>query len=234
MCVAAMAWMAHPRWRLVAIGNRDEAHVRATAPLARWDNGVLAGRDLQAGGTWLGVHSNGRFALVTNRRLKGGPLPGKTSRGALVTDWLTRTPLPDLTTLNPFNLLTVTDSRAELMTNHPAPQSRTLPPGIHGLANGAPDERWFKTVTLETALTAWLERDGEPPDLLQPLGDQRPDPADPDNPFAAPFIRGEHYGTRCSSVVAVDQAGRGVIIERSFAEDSQVTGEIALNFRWPA
>ena len=73
MCVAAIAWLAHPRWRLVAIGNRDEFHGRPTAPLARWDNGVLAGRDLQAGGTWLGVHADGRFALVTNLRAEGYP-----------------------------------------------------------------------------------------------------------------------------------------------------------------
>lgn len=72
MCVAAIAWAAHPRWRLVAIGNRDEFHARPAAPLARWDNGIVAGRDLEAGGTWLGV-SPGRFALVTNYRVDGYP-----------------------------------------------------------------------------------------------------------------------------------------------------------------
>ncbi len=234
MCVAALAWMTHPRWRLVAIGNRDEFHARPTAPLAGWDNGITAGRDLEASGTWLGVHPAGRFALVTNRRTEGGPLIGKTSRGALVTDCLLGTPLPDLITLNPFNLFAVADGRAQLMTNHPAPQRRTLAAGIHGLSNGAPDDRWFKTVQLETALAAWLEGSGEPAGLLELLCDERRDPADPDNPFAAPFIRNDRYGTRCSSVVAVDQAGAGVIIERSFAADGAATGETALQFRWPA
>ena len=232
MCVAAMAWMAHPRWQLVAIGNRDELHARPTAPLACWDNGVLAGRDLQAGGTWLGVHPNGRFALVTNRRVEGGPQPGMTSRGALVTDCLLGMPLPDLTTLNSFNLFAVADGQARLMTNHPDAAMGTLAPGIHGLSNGAPDDRWFKTAQLEIALAAWLDREGEAADLLEPLGDQRPDPADADNPFTAPFIHNDRYGTRCSSVVAIDQAGAGVIIERRFDELGVVTGETALKFVW--
>ena len=85
MCVAALAWLAHPRWRLVAIGNRDEFHARPTAPLARWSGGVIAGQDLQAGGTWLGVREQ-RFGLVTNLRALGFPQPDMVSRGALVTD----------------------------------------------------------------------------------------------------------------------------------------------------
>ena len=234
MCVAAMAWMAHPRWQLVAIGNRDELHARPTAPLARWDNCVLAGQDLQAGGTWLGVHPSGKFALVTNRRVEGGPQPGRASRGALVTDSLLGMPLSDLATLNPFNLFAVADGQARLMTNHPDIASSPLAPGIHGLSNGAPEDRWFKTAQLETALAAWLERGSEPVDLLEPLADQRSDPADADNPFTAPFIRNDRYGTRCSSVVAIDQAGAGMIIERRFDEQGGVTGETALDFRWPA
>ena len=234
MCVAAMAWMAHPRWQLVAIGNRDELHARPTAPLARWDNGVLAGQDLQAGGTWLGVHPDGRrFALVTNRRVEGGPQPGRASRGALVTQCLLGMPLTDLATLNPFNLFVVANSQARLMTNDPVAVSSTLAPGIHGLSNGAPEDRWFKTAQLEIALAAWLERAGAPADLLEPLGDRCPDPAEADNLFTAPFIRNERYGTRCSSVVAIDRAGAGVIIERRFDEVGVVTGETALDFRWP-
>lgn len=234
MCVAAMAWIAHPRWQLVAIGNRDELHARPTAALARWDNGVLAGRDLQAGGTWLGVHPSGRFALVTNRRVEGGPLPTMASRGALVTDCLLGMPLPDLATMNPFNLFVVAAKQARLLTNYPAAQNTTIAPGIHGLSNGAPNDRWFKTAQLQSALAAWLDREGEPADLLEPLSDQRPDPADADNPFTAPFIRNDRYGTRCSSVVAIDQAGVGVIIELRFNEEGALTGETLLDFRWPA
>ena len=87
MCVAALAWNAHRDWQLVAIGNRDEYHERPAAPLALWQNGIIAGRDLQLGGTWLGV-SGERFALVTNLRGHGLPDPAKVSRGSLVTDLL--------------------------------------------------------------------------------------------------------------------------------------------------
>src|SRR5690606_22104535 len=90
MCIMAMAWHAHPRWRLLLVGNRDELHARPAAPLARWDepDHLIAGRDLQSGGTWLGVSEQGRCAIVTNRRGYGLPDPAKASRGALVTDLL--------------------------------------------------------------------------------------------------------------------------------------------------
>ena len=93
MCVAALAW--HPRWRLVAIGNRDEYRFRSAAALARWDanrNGgskIIAGRDLLGGGTWLGVGDADRFAVVTNRRGFGDPDPARRSRGELVSALLT-------------------------------------------------------------------------------------------------------------------------------------------------
>src|SRR3546814_7425922 len=88
MCVLAFAWRAHPHWPLIAAGNRDELHARPAQPLARWDrpDHLLAGRDLQSGGTWLGVSEQGRFAVVTNLRGYGAPEPGRASRGALVTD----------------------------------------------------------------------------------------------------------------------------------------------------
>src|SRR3546814_14928386 len=88
MCVLAFAWRAHPHWPLIAAGNRDELHARPAQPLARWDrpDHLLAGRDLQSGGTWLGVSEQGRFAVVTNLRGYGAPEPGRAARGALVPD----------------------------------------------------------------------------------------------------------------------------------------------------
>ena len=234
MCVAALAWMAHPRWRLVAIGNRDEFHARPTAPLARWDNGVLAGRDLEAGGTWLGVYAAGRFALVTNLRAQGYPQPGMTSRGALATDWLLgRRPDP-AAAMNPFNLWLADARQLSFVTNHPAWTEHALPPGIHGLSNGARGDRWFKTARLEAALAAWLGQ-GQPAEVLfAALADRTPQSPDPEDTFSAVFIANPDYGTRCSSVILLDRAGVGVIMERRFAADGRVTGDTALDFRWPA
>jgi uncharacterized protein with NRDE domain len=134
MCVAAFAWQAHPRWRLVAIGNRDEYHERPAAPLARWDGGagIIAGRDLRSGGTWLGVSEAGRFALVTNRRGYGEAAPDRASRGALVTDLLQGhgrygdpivAPLGEF---NPFNLILADSAEARFLSNRPD-EIRTSP-----------------------------------------------------------------------------------------------------------
>ena len=234
MCVAAIAWLAHPRWKLVAIGNRDEFHGRPTAPLAEWDNGIIAGRDLQAGGTWLGIHPAGRFALVTNLRAEGYPQPGMASRGALVTDWLLDQPLGDLAAINPFNLFVAGPDGAELLTNHPAPQPQPLAPGIHGLSNGSFADRWYKTLRLEAALAEWLVAGSDDPaPLFAALADTTRAPDTPDAKFSSVFITNPAYGTRCSTVVLVDDAGVGTIIERSFDASGAATGEVTLEFGWP-
>lgn len=232
MCVAALAWNAHPRWRLVVAGNRDEFHGRPTAPLMAWaKDGILAGRDLQAGGTWLGV-SAGRFALVTNHRAEGYPKPELASRGALVSDWLRGDEPARGPAMNPFNLWLATRERLLFVTNHPRAEGLALNDGVHGLSNGPRAERWFKTAQLEAALGAWLAAGEEPDALLAALADETPDPADPDNRFSSVFIHHPDYGTRCSTVIAVDVDGAGTITERSFDTDGAETGTVSLPFAW--
>lgn len=232
MCVAAIAWAAHPQWRFVAIGNRDEFHGRPTAPLARWaDAPILAGRDLQAGGTWLGV-SEGRFGLVTNLRVPGYPKPDLASRGALVTNWLSGLSPAATETLNPFNLWLAERDTLTFWSNHPAAEHIVLAPGIHGLSNGARGDRWFKTARLELALAEWLADRQDPAALFAALADPTPQSADPEDAFSSVFIRNPTYGTRCSTVVLVDADGRGRIIERSFDPAGARTGEVALTFDW--
>lgn len=238
MCVAAVAWNAHPRWQLVVAANRDEFHSRPTAPLARWDNGVIAGRDLEAGGTWLGVHEAGRFALVTNFRLPGYPKPALASRGGLVVDWLLGRPDHDGAAMNPFHLLRVGPQGADHVTNRPAPATQALSPGIHGLSNGRFDQPWPKTQRLGGALARWLvAASGDPAGLFAALADEAPLPREsdsegPEAPLSPVFIRNSTYGTRCSTVVLVDAAGHGRIIERRFGADGESTGATELGFAW--
>jgi uncharacterized protein with NRDE domain len=233
MCVAAIAWAADPRWRLVAIGNRDEFHERPTAPLAEWADGrIMAGRDLQAGGTWLGV-AQGRFGLVTNLRVPGYPRPELASRGALVTDWLRGTAPAAIETMNPFNLWLADRKRLQFVSNHPVPEQMELEPGIHGLSNGARGDRWFKTARLEAALAEWFATDAAPEALFGALADRTPQSADPEDTFSSVFIRNPTYGTRCSTVVLVDAQGHGRITERRFDASGEQTGETALQFSWP-
>jgi len=251
MCVAAIAWQAHPHWLLVAIGNRDEYHERPAAPLAAWDDGsgILAGRDLQSGGTWMGVSAAGRFALVTNLRGHGGPQPDRTSRGALVTDLLTghgrhadpaSTPLGDF---NPFNLIVADRQQAGFLSNRPDAVRMALAHGLYGLSNGPLDQPWPKTLQLKGALTDWL---GGPADdvasLFAALREERLDavglpPREPSDvaleAIATPvFINNPVYGTRCATVVTIDRAGHGTIIERRFSPQGDATGETALTFDW--
>lgn len=232
MCVAALAWHADPRWPLVAIGNRDEYHHRPTAPLATWTDGrIKAGRDLQAGGTWLGV-ADARFGLVTNLRVPGYPRPELASRGALVTDWLRGNEPAAIETMNPFNLWLADRDRARFFTNHPQAEAHELEPGIHGLSNGARGDRWFKTARLESALAQWLNHGDGPAALFAALRDETPESADPEDGFSPVFIRNPAYGTRCSTVVIVDAAGQGRIIERRFDPDGVQIGESELGFVW--
>jgi len=237
MCVAAAAWLAHPRWRLVAIGNRDEYHERPAAPLDRWDDGsrIIAGKDLRAGGTWLGVGEAGRFALVTNFRVEGHPKPGMASRGALVSDWLATGTLNLTPQMNPFNLFVADETELRLITNYPAAEDRVLPPGIHGLSNGAFDHPWPKSRALCASLADWLDGSAEDfSPLFAALADRTEfavgsEPADgPEPPYSPVFIANPVYGTRCSTVIAIDHEGSGTIAERGFTAAGAPSGETLL------
>ena len=234
MCVAALAWQADPRWKLVVIGNRDEYHARAAAPLERWpESPVIAGRDLQAGGTWMGVGPGG-FGLVTNLRVPGYPRPDMASRGRLITDWLEGTALTATEAMNPFNLWLGSAERLRFFSNYPEPLELDLQPGIHGLSNGARGDRWFKTARLEEALALWLAEDRTPEDLFAALADQTPESGDPEDAFSSVFIRNPTYGTRCSTIALVDAHGSGEIIERRFDPWGECTGQTQLEFEWQA
>lgn len=228
MCVLAFAWSIHPRWRLVAAGNRDEFHDRPAAPLARWADrpGIIAGRDLASGGTWMGVGPEGRFAVITN--VRGQTLrTDARSRGFLVTAALAGEPLGDLAACNGFSLVTVDPGAARFTTNRPQLAAQALQPGLYGLANAELDAPWPKTVRLKTILSGWL---GGPADDLAPLLASLAEEVPDDHAFGSIFIRNPVYGTRCSTVVAVDHAGAGVIVERRFAPNSAASGETSIEF----
>lgn len=245
MCLIAFAWNAHPRWRLVLAANRDEFHARPAAPLAMWDQvpGMAAGRDLESGGTWLGAHADGRVAVVTNVRVPGADMSGR-SRGSLVAEYLasgqgseawTRAQLPQAAAYRPFNLLCFDPANACYLGNHPAPGMRQLTPGVHGLSNADIDTPWPKTRALVDVLEHWVDGDG---DDIAPLWAALADPAEwpdarlPDTGIgialerrlSAAFIRGHAYGTRASTVVTVDTQGTVCIRERRYGPDGVFTG----------
>ncbi len=245
MCILALAWRADPRWRLVAVANRDELHARPSAPLGRWADRpqLIAGRDLQSGGTWLGVSEQGRFAAVTNLRGFGPPSPERASRGTLMTDLLShegRYADPDDTALddfNPFNAIVADARAARFLSNRPTPVQRHLPPGLYGMSNGPLDEPWPKTARLKDRLAEWMATGGHVETLFDDLRDGSWTTDDPtpaaDAPQAPIFVLNPVYGTRCSTVVAIDAEGRGLIAERRYGPDGAPTGDTQLTFRWP-
>ncbi len=245
MCLILAAFAAHPRHALVLAANRDEFHARPSAPAGWVEPGLLAGRDLEAGGTWLALGRGGRFAAVTNVREPGRTRAGAPSRGALpIRAVLDPRPLPavledlaqDLGAYNGCNLLAGSATELGHLSNRgggPAP----VPPGVHGLSNHLLDTPWPKVARGKAALRAWLEGGGEDLEgLFALLGDRRPAP-DADLPdtgvplawertLSAAFIVAPGYGTRCSTVLLLGRDGGARFVERSFGPDGSLLGEV--------
>jgi uncharacterized protein with NRDE domain len=231
MCVLAIAWQAHPRWRLVVAANRDEFHDRPAQPLHRWPDGLIAGRDARAGGTWLAVGA-ARFAAVTNLRGSRAPDPARRSRGALVAGLATGAIAPaaaGLEAYNPFNAVLVDARGPHFLTNRPA-KAIALAPGLHAMSNGPLDPPWRKTVRLTRVIERWLAAGGGP---VEALFDGLRDPAPPaGEQDAAIFVADPVYGTRCSTVVTIDADGAGAIAERRYDASGATTGETRVDFTW--
>lgn len=253
MCLILLAWQAHPEFPLVVAANRDEFLARPTAAAAFWiDAGppeILAGRDLQAGGTWLGITRSGRFAALTNYRQAENRDATSPSRGTLVSDFLAGTMpadgyLADLQTraadFRGFNLICGTcDTGLWHCANRdadgrPGHVVQRLLPGIYGLSNNLLDVPWPKVAqgksALARALTA-LPGEGPLLDLLR--DDTRHDDArlprtgislDWERTLSAAFVRAPGYGTRSSTVITLDR--RGML---SFDEQTWLAGALPGN-----
>jgi uncharacterized protein with NRDE domain len=219
MCLIAIAWQAHPDYPLVVAANRDEWRDRPAEPAGWWHDhpDILAGRDLQAGGTWMGITRAGRFAAVTNFRDPSERRSTALSRGTLVTEFLLGgdTPAEFLSTLarrsaryNGFNLL-VSDGPSLFYFGSREGEVRSVEPGVHALSNHLLDEPWPKVRRARAAMHEALG-DGDDP-LFAMLSDTSPGADDelPDTGvglekermLSPALITGETYGTRASTVL---------------------------------
>jgi uncharacterized protein with NRDE domain len=244
VCLIVLAWNATARERLVLVGHRDEFHARATAPMDWWGSPrLLAGRDLVAGGTWLGVAAGGRFGAVTN--VRGAPSPADPpSRGTLIPRFLAGRERPgefmgalaaDAHRYAGFSLLLGDERELWYLSNGDAAGALRLEPGIYGLSNGTLGTDWPKVRRSRERLAARLERPlGEPEELLGLLADRTP-PPDAELPdtgiglelerlLSSPFVVGERYGTRAATAVVLDHDGGGQVVERSLGADGAATG----------
>ncbi len=235
MCLIVAAWRVHPDYPLVVAANRDEFHARPTASAARWADAphVLAGRDLEAGGTWLGVTDGGRFAAVTNVREPGKP-QGPRSRGHLTRDFLTGvlSPRPFAdgiagSDFSGFNLL-LADTDTLCYRSNRDGAARELPPGVYGVSNHLLDTPWPKLATAKASFVRALERLPDEQPFFELLADDEvvPDENLPatglslewERRLSAVFVRSADYGTRASTLVLRRRDGSGVLVERSFAD----------------
>ncbi|MEO8068747.1 MAG: NRDE family protein [Flavobacteriales bacterium] len=230
MCLIVFAYRTHPRFPLIVVANRDEFLARPTAPASFWDDApdILAGRDLCAGGTWLGVTRQGRFAALTNYRDLRKPRPKNApSRGELVVRALKGEMDPEETRrYDGFNVLfgTADDLRYHNNING---AFALVEPGIHGLSNHLLNTPWPKVTSTKHAFTKAIERDRPDVDALFGIlkdGHVAADEQLPDTgldivrerALSAAFIVTEGYGTRCSTVVLVDHDGRVHFEERTW------------------
>lgn len=250
MCLALIAWQSHPDYPLVVAANRDEFYGRATRPAAWWGQAVslLAGRDEEAGGTWLGVNRRGRFALLTNVRAPTERNPHAPTRGALVVSAL-QSGEPISTWLrnlavrshayNGFNLLVgdalaAAGREAELhyYSNRLGEPPRRLEPGIYGLSNAFLDTPWPKVTRAVGRFACQIASRVDPDALLALMADRAlaPDSALPatgvplewERVLSAIQIRANGYGTRATTVITVRNDGLVVLVERAFdSEDPE-------------
>ena len=250
MCLALIALNAHPHYPLVIAANRDEFHARAAEPAHWWTHGVLAGRDRVGGGTWFGVTRAGRWALITNFREGATRDPDAPSRGGLVTQALgaaesalafSARASVDGQRFHGFNLL-VGDGAAGSYASNRASGGQALARGIVGLSNHLLDTPWPKVVRSKAALAAALARADDPlAAAFELLADRQQASAAAlpatgisaqwERILSPTFIVSPEYGTRCSSVMTIDDSGMARFVERSFDASGGSIGEVAHLFR---
>jgi uncharacterized protein with NRDE domain len=240
----------HPGLPLIVAANRDEFHARPTQKMHWWveKSTILAGRDLQGGGTWLGLDRRGRFATVTNFRDAVPPSRRRPSRGGLVTGFLETdlTPLDYFKTLEAdryagFNLLVYDGEQLAYLSNRGG-TAGLLPAGLYGVANATLDAPWPKVERTRAALGSLIDEDVVNESRLFRVLDDRERasardldtqglPFEKAHAFSAPFIVLPDYGTRCSTVLLRDANGELRVSEKRFGPDGHATGQSDFRFQ---
>lgn len=251
MCLILLSYRQHPEYPFIVAANRDEFLDRPTVQAGFWDTpeGLLAGKDIKAGGTWLGITRDFRFAAVTNYRDLASLREDAPSRGRLVLDYLAGDAAPDafLRHLQPsaqayngFNLL-VGNPAALWYYSNMEDEIRPLEPGHYGLSNHLLDTPWPKVEKGKRQLREIIANPVVSPDsLLDMLDDttRAPDallpetgvPLEWERELSAMRIQTPGYGTRVSTAVLVDRNQRVTFVERTLAHANIAGDEVAFDF----
>lgn len=242
MCLAVLAIAPRPGIELLLVANRDEFHDRPARQAEFWADApdVVGGRDLSKGGTWLGITRSGRYALLTNYRDPRDVKPDAPSRGLILREFLLgrqepRAFLQDLrgraSAFGGFNLV-VGDPLGAFWFSNRTNDPRELSRGVHGLSNALLDTPWPKVRKTKERLEALLSNESMSTESISieagfgilADAEQAPDSELPDTGvgleweriLSSPFIRSPKYGTRASTVVLIESAGRVTFAERTF------------------
>lgn len=246
MCLILLAYDQHPRYRLIVAANRDELHERPTQQAHPWPDvpGIIAGRDLERGGTWMGVDSRGRFAAVTNYRDVPLQPEAARSRGVLVSEFLqSSATAPDYSRdllrrggeYGGFSLF-VWDGSKLVWASNRSSDLRILSPGIYGLGNALLDSDEPKVRRARASFEEALQ-DGETSVLMESLLSLLADRGAPSDALADPaelslfepiFVSAGPYGTRSSTVLLLDSTASGLFVERSWSAAGEETGTVRL------
>ena len=250
MCLVLVVWRTHPQYPCLVAANRDEFHARPTAAAAWWPDHsqILAGRDLEAGGTWLGMTHTGRFAALTNYRDPEQRRAQAPSRGALVTYMLesgvsVAEGLAYLRAAGPgyngFNMIFSDGERLGIFESTRG-AGRELGPGIYGLSNHLLDTPWPKVQKAKSRLQAALSNITDTAPLLALLRDDRPAPdaqlpqtgvsVEWERLLSSAFVRAQDYGTRCSTIIRIEAQGRAHFEEWSWSPIGAEIGRTSLQF----
>jgi uncharacterized protein with NRDE domain len=250
MCLILFAWRARDEYPLVVAANRDEFHGRPSAGAAFWNDQpqVLAGRDLECMGTWLGVTRSGKFAAITNFRDMTDLREGKRSRGLIASRFLegsigAREFVAAITRegddYRGFNLLAADRDEFWWVSNRDG-RPRLLEPGVYGLSNHLLETPWPKVQRGKARLGEILARAPETESLLEMLGDttQAPDAEivhtgvgiERERQLSAAKIVSPEYGTRCSSALIANASGHVQFAERSYAPDGEPRDTLRYEF----
>jgi uncharacterized protein with NRDE domain len=253
MCLIVFASNCHPVYRLILGANRDEFRDRPTDPAGFWSDApqILAGRDKQAGGTWLGVTTSGKLAAITNYRDPRQQVIDPPSRGKLVAGFLQDTRVTpaefqgilsrDGQLYDGFNLLYGTGNQLHYFTNRGG-SSGPITAGIHGLSNHLLDTRWPKVTVAKSRLEAILQHTNvDPEQIFAALSDPAPfaDGLLPDTGVGPErerllspiFIADDDYGTRSTTVLLIDRSGSVTFIERVFDRSRMTSTTQRYSFR---
>lgn len=250
MCLILLLWRVRPEFPCVLAANRDELHDRPSASADWWPGpaGILAGKDLKEGGTWLGVGRDGRFAALTNFRDGAAARESAPSRGRLVTEVLEhRNSVTEIldrlravgSQYNPFNMIFSDGERLGVYESLDG-RGRELAPGVFGLSNHLLDTPWPKVRNAKSGLSSALTDLSDENAILHLLRDDRPAPDHelPDTGIrlewerllSSAFIRADGYGTRCSTLFRIDGNGGAQFDEWTWDRAGDESGRKTFRF----